>query len=114
MFHWVNHIIDSTREANGAPSSARIYAGWLLVTVIVAQLLIITTLLWCLLGLDATLPSATPLATLYMGGLKIFMLWSMLFDVATALSLYGINVWKYVAAIRTGSVLPDEIGRAHV
>jgi hypothetical protein len=37
-------------------------------------------------------------------------LWWFLFLAATALSLYGINVWKWVASIRAG-VMPNDEGK---
>jgi hypothetical protein len=90
------------------PSSARIYALWLIAFVLLAQFLIVDCLVWKLLTLDASSPNAIGLANVYASVLRVFMLWSMLFDVATALSLYGINVWKYVAAMRTGQPVRDD------
>ena len=109
MTKWGAHLLDATKEPDGVtPSSARIYALWLIASVLLAQFMIVTCLVWKLLTLDATNANAVGLANVYASVLRIFMLWSMLFDVATALSLYGINVWKYVAAMRTGQPVADD------
>lgn len=108
MTKWGEHIRASTMEPDGVtPSSARLYALWLIGFVLLAQFIIVDCLVWKLLTLDATLPTAPALANTYASILRAFMLWTMLFDVATALSLYGINIWKYVAAIRTGVPLNE-------
>ena len=99
---------ESTKEPDGAPSSARIFALWLIGFVLFAQFLIVDCLVWKLLFLNEAGANAVGLASVYSGVLRVFMLWSMLFDVATALSLYGINVWKYVAAMRTGQPVADD------
>jgi len=109
MTKWGAHLLEATKESDGVtPSSARIYALWLIASVLLAQFLIVTCLVWKLLTLDATNANAVGLANVYTSVLRVFMLWSMLFDVATALSLYGINVWKYVAAMRTGQPVRDD------
>lgn len=109
MTKWETHLLEATKEPDGVtPSSARIYALWLIAFVLLAQFLIVDCLVWKLLTLDASSPNAIGLANVYASVLRVFMLWSMLFDVATALSLYGINVWKYVAAMRTGQPVRDD------
>ena len=109
MTKWETHLLEATKEPDGVtPSSARIYALWLIAFVLLAQFLIVDCLVWKLLTLDASSPNAIGLANVYASVLRVFMLWSMLFDVATALSLYGINVWKYVAAMRTGQVVQED------
>lgn len=109
MSKWSAHLMEATKEPDGVtPSSARIYALWLIAFVLLAQFLIVNCLIWKLLTLDATNANAVGLASVYASVLRVFMLWSMLFDVATALSLYGINVWKYVAAMRTGQAVKDD------
>ena len=108
MTSWGEHLKESTKEPDGAPSSARIFALWLIGFVLFAQFLIVDCLVWKLLFLNEAGANAVGLASVYSGVLRVFMLWSMLFDVATALSLYGINVWKYVAAMRTGQVALED------
>jgi hypothetical protein len=104
----VQHTLDATKEPDGTPSSARIFAGILIIFVIFLQMAIICALLWKIMFLDASLPTAPALTSTYASIFRVFLLWSMLFDVATALSFYGINIWKYVAALRTGQIPLDD------
>lgn len=98
----VNHVIGATRELDHrTPSSARIYGGVLLATIILIQILIAVALCFRLATVDPALVNAPVLIKVYVTALKA-LLWSLLFDAATALSLYGVNVWRYIAAIRCG------------
>ena len=108
MASWWERLKGATNEPSGEPSSARIYALWLIGFVLLAQFMVVDCFIWKLLTLDAKGSNAVALANTYTGVLRVFMLWSMLFDVATALSLYGINVWKYVAAMRTGQAVKED------
>ena len=113
MTKWETHLLEATKEPDGVtPSSARIYALWLIAFVLLAQFLIVDCLVWKLLTLDASSPNAIGLANVYASVLRVFMLWSMLFDVATALSLYGINVWKYISTFASplAGILPTGTG----
>ena len=109
----VDHVIGATNEMdNQTPSSSRVYGGMIFVTVLALQLMIIGVLCWKILRLDPNLANAPAILTIYSKILLAFFLWSILFDVATALSLYGVNCWKYVAAMRCG-VMPtdtDDLG----
>lgn len=109
MGRTLNHLFGATCEPDGVtPSSARTFGAWIFTTVLFLQVLVIGVLCWRIFRLDHTIANAPALATIYTSVLKTFFLWSLLFDVATALSLYGINVWKYVAQIRTGVAIKDD------
>lgn len=103
----IRHCIQATNEANGTPSSARIYAGELLITISIIQFMVVFAVMARLLTLPPADTNTPALTSLYLGFLKGFLLWTLLFDAATALSLYGVNVWKYLVALRTG-VVPVE------
>ena len=78
-------------------STSRILASILVAVVLILQILITGTLLVLLLRLEVPQKNAPVLAAAYVGLLRAIVLWSLLFDTATALSLYGINVWKYIS-----------------
>ncbi len=104
----VDHFIGATREHdNVTPSSSRVNGTLIILTILVLQLMIIGVLCWKIFTLDPALATASVILPIYVRTLSIFLLWALLFDVATALSLYGINVWRFVAAIRTGSMGSD-------
>lgn len=104
-----DHLFGATSEPdNSTPSSARIYAGWIFTMILVLQLMVISVLCWKILRLDTWAPNAPSLAVTYTAVLKTFFTISILFDMGTALSLYGINVWKYIAQIRTGVAVKDD------
>lgn len=103
-----NHCIGAIEEPNGNPSSARIYAGILLVTIPVIQLMVVLAVMARLATLNPSLSNVPTLTSSYLGFLKSFLLWTLLFNAGTAMSLYGINVWKYISSIRTGvAPLPE-------
>ena len=88
-------------DDNGNPSSSRGIG-----------LIIFTSLSICVTGVTATLlyritqiqdAEALKVAT----DALIRFAWMYLIMAGTALSLYGINVWKYIAQIRTGVALPE-------
>lgn len=96
---WGEHIRESTKEHDGkTPSSARIYAGWLIGFVIFLQFASTIVILLKILWVRQDNIMAPALITSYTALLRVMLLWGTLFDVATALSLYGINVWKYIAS----------------
>ena len=102
MGRLIDHCIGAATEPNGAPSSARVYAGILLVTIPGIQTMVVLAIMTRLLTLSPTATNAPALTSAYLGFLRTFLLWTLLFDASTALSLYGINVWKYLVALRTG------------
>lgn len=108
MGRTIDHFFGATSEPDGTPSSARIYAGWIFVAILVFQSMIISVLCWKILKLETTAVNAPSLAVTYTSVLKTFFTISILFDMGTALSLYGINVWKYIAQIRTGVAAKDD------
>ena len=101
FFHlWNNHILNATKEPDGtSPSSARLLAALIILVVLLIQIVITTILVVKLVTLNPALPNATALATAYIGLLRVELLFGVLFDIATALSFYGINVWKYVSSL---------------
>lgn len=108
-----DHFIGATRESdNVTPSSARVNGTLIILTILLLQAMIIGVLCWKILTLDPGNVNAATLLPIYVRALNIFLLWALLFDVATALSLYGINVWRWVAAIRTGAASADDEGEA--
>lgn len=105
----VEHFVGMLREPdNKTPSSARTLGCFLFMAVLVVQVKIVWTLCSMIVHLDPTLPNAAALLATYTKVLYIVLMWTILFDVAAALSLYGINVWRYVAAIRCGSIPKDD------
>lgn len=93
---------------DNGPSAARTYGGIIFLTVVALQIMVITTMCWKVLRLDPATVNSLYILPIYTKLLSQFMLWGSLFDCATALSLYGINVWRFVASIRTGqAVAPD-------
>ena len=97
---WSNHLIHATTEPDGkTPSSARLLATGIILVVLLIQIGIVTILLVKLALLDPSLPNAPLLATVYLGLLRVILLFGSLFDLATALSFYGINVWKYLSGL---------------
>ena len=104
-----DHLIAATKEIdNHTPSAARVFAGCIFTVVLSLQCAIIGTLVWKVYLMDLLAPSAVAALQVLSKILLAFLLWSILFDVATALSLYGINVWRYVAAMRTGQAVKDD------
>lgn len=97
---WSRHLLEATKEPDGVtPSASRIFAGWLIAFVLGLQFVTTGTLLWLLLHLDPAHTNAPAMATVYIGLLKIVMVLGIVFDLATALSFYGINVWKYISGL---------------
>lgn len=97
---WGHHIKEATFEPDGkTPSSARIYAGWLIGFVLFLQFASTAVILLKILWLRQEETNAPALVVAYTSLLRVMILWGTMFDVATALSLYGINVWKYLASI---------------
>jgi hypothetical protein len=91
-------IARSLMEANGVtPSSARIIAAFIFGSLTILTFLIILVLLFRIMTIQDPYLGGALLSTLT----KITLYW-FLFFAATALSLYGINVWKYVAGMRLG------------
>lgn len=103
-------------------STSRILASILVGVVLILQILITGTLLLLLIRLEVSQKNAPILATTYVSLLRAIVLWSLLFDTATALSLYGINVWKYISTFAnplsgilptgtstTGVVMPSDL-----
>jgi hypothetical protein len=91
-------IAKSLMEPNGeTPSSARIIAAFIFGSLTVLTFLIILVLLFRIMTIQDPYLGGALLSTLT----KITLYW-FLFFAATALSLYGINVWKYVAGMRMG------------
>ena len=85
-------------EENGeTPSSARLIAAFILGALTVLTFLIILVLLFRIMTIQDPMLGASLLSSLT----KITLYW-FLFFAATALSLYGINVWKYIAGMRMG------------
>jgi hypothetical protein len=76
--------------------------------ILILQLMVISVLCWKILRLETWAPNAPSLVVTYTSVLKTFFTISILFDMGTALSLYGINVWKYIAQIRTGVAVKDD------
>lgn len=109
MGRTIDHFFGATSEPDGqTPSSARIYAGWIFAAILIFQSMIISVLCWKILRLETWAPNAPSLAVTYTSVLKTFFTVSILFDMGTALSLYGINVWKYIAQIRTGVAAKED------
>jgi hypothetical protein len=109
MGRTIDHFFGATSEPDGqTPSSARIYAGWIFTMILILQLMVISVLCWKILRLETWAPNAPSLGVTYTSVLKTFFTISILFDMGTALSLYGINVWKYIAQIRTGVAVKDD------
>lgn len=102
-------LSDAHKEPDGrTPSSARIWGTMILVTVNILTILVILIVLFKLKATDNV-----QMASVLMTSLAKLVLWEFLFLLATALSLYGINVWKYVAQIRTGVSIPDDDGKGN-
>ena len=85
-------------EENGeTPSSARLIAAFIFGSLTCLTFLIILVLLFRIMTIQDPMLGTALLSSLT----KITLYW-FLFFAATALSLYGINVWKYVAGMRMG------------
>ena len=116
---WNQHLMDATKEPipdlpteERPASTSRILASILIGTVLVLQILITGALLALLIRLNAPDKNSPVLAATYVGLLRAIVLWSLLFDTATALSLYGINVWKYISTFASplAGILPTGTG----
>ena len=104
----VDHFLGAAKEMdNVTPSSARTYGGMIFMAVLGLQVAIVWVLLYKIVSLDMALPNAPTLLPVLTKVLLVFLLWALLFDVGTALSLYGLNIWKYIAAIRCGTMPSD-------
>lgn len=90
-------------DDRGTPSSSRVIG-----TVIFACLsLVILAIYTVLLVRIATITDSASLGIVTNALIKFD--WVILIMSATALSLYGINVWKYIAQIRAGGFLNDQM-----
>lgn len=101
--------IVAMKERGRIPSSSRIYAGWLIGIAILIQLACVWTLLLCLMRVNPKQPGVEVLVGHYVNCLRWVVTYSAFLDVATALSFYGINVWKYCTGLRHG-VVPFRMG----
>lgn len=118
----IHRVIDflggSMYEPDGhTPSSARLVAVSIFTTLNVLTIAIVAGLVRMIVVLSRQIPHLAEIGKstadlvrtveLLTKATVTISLWWFLFLAATALSLYGINVWKYVAAIRAGTPAND-------
>ena len=95
---WSNHLQGTLREPDGhTPSSARMLATAIVIVMLLLQIVITLAVLMAFIALDTSHANAPALANTYAQLLRVIVLFGFLFDIATALSFYGINVWKYIS-----------------
>jgi hypothetical protein len=73
---WGEHIKESTKEPDGkTPSSARIYAGWLIGFVLFLQFTSTVVILIKIMWIDQTNTQAPALVEAYVALLRVMLLW---------------------------------------
>lgn len=100
---------------NVTKSSARLQGTIILVNIEILQAIVVIGWTWVLVSMSKNIKdvyTAQVCTTLINATLRI-VIWGFLFQAAIALSLYGINVWKYIVSLRTGvSPVPDSEGES--
>lgn len=110
MFRFVDPMKEFLRflslmasDDRGVPSASRVI-GAVIFTILGVSLAAITAvLLWKIVVTTDQVNLST-----VVGALSKSM-WIYMILAATALSLYGINIWKYIAQIRAGGVINDQM-----
>ena len=85
-------------DERGQPSSSRVIGFLVFTSLIVSIIAITAVLLWKIVVTVDQVNLSTVVTALSKS------MWIFLILAATALSLYGINIWRYVACIRAGGI----------
>ena len=95
-------------DERGQPSSSRVI-GFLVFSSLIISIVAITTVLLWKIVVTSDPASLNIVVTALSKSMWIFLILA-----ATALSLYGINIWRYVASIRAGGMsdqmVPGSVG----
>jgi hypothetical protein len=90
-------------DDRGTPSSSRVIGALIFIVLGVSLAAITAVLLWKIVVTNDQINLSTVVTAITKFG------WLYMILAATALSLYGINVWKYIAQIRAGGFLNEQM-----